>query len=105
MTASGTALSPVRRRSTLRASDLIEALHLASGRTICKLHLQEGGLHADINGDGVLDHVQVVGGNGAEQTVDWIHGSTPTLLGSGNVWGASAITAVQCLYMPSLFSF
>ncbi|XP_010679823.2 uncharacterized protein LOC104895102 [Beta vulgaris subsp. vulgaris] len=47
----------------------IEALHLASGRTLCKLHLQEGGLHADINGDGVLDHVQVVGGNGAEQTV------------------------------------
>lgn len=27
---------------------------------ICQLHLQEGGLHADINGDGVLDHVQVV---------------------------------------------
>lgn len=47
----------------------IEAVHLASGRTICKLHLQEGGLHADINGDGVLDHVQAVGGNGAEQTV------------------------------------
>ncbi|XP_058227872.1 uncharacterized protein LOC131336162 [Rhododendron vialii] len=47
----------------------IEAVHLASGRMICKLHLQEGGLHADINGDGVLDHVQVVGGNGAEQTV------------------------------------
>ncbi|XAR73815.1 hypothetical protein NMG60_11007909 [Bertholletia excelsa] len=47
----------------------IEAVHLASGRTVCKLHLQQGGLHADINGDGVLDHVQAVGGNGAEQTV------------------------------------
>ncbi|KAJ6907158.1 hypothetical protein NC651_017750 [Populus alba x Populus x berolinensis] len=47
----------------------IEAVHLASGRTLCKLHLQEGGLHADINGDGVLDHVQAVGGNGAEKTV------------------------------------
>ncbi|CAO2828082.1 unnamed protein product [Amaranthus hypochondriacus] len=47
----------------------IEALHLATGRTVCKLHLQEGGLHADINGDGVLDHVQVVGANGAERTV------------------------------------
>lgn len=46
----------------------IEAIHLASGRTVCKLHLREGGLHADINGDGVLDHVQVVGRNG-EQTV------------------------------------
>lgn len=47
----------------------IEAVHLASGRTICKLHLPEGGLHADINGDGVLDHVQVVGGNGVESSV------------------------------------
>lgn len=47
----------------------IEAVHLATGRTMCKLHLPEGGLHADINGDGVLDHVQVVGGHGAEQTV------------------------------------
>ncbi|CAI9110865.1 OLC1v1010956C2 [Oldenlandia corymbosa var. corymbosa] len=47
----------------------IEAVHLASGRTLCKLHLQEGGLHADINGDGVLDHVQAVGAHGAEQTV------------------------------------
>ncbi|KAJ6822722.1 uncharacterized protein M6B38_387675 [Iris pallida] len=55
----------------------IEAIHLASGRTICKLHLLEGGLHADINGDGVLDHVQVVGGNGAEQTV--ISGSMEVL--------------------------
>ncbi|CAA7391968.1 unnamed protein product [Spirodela intermedia] len=47
----------------------IEAIHLASGRTLCKLHLPEGGLHADINGDGVLDHVQAVGGRGVEQTV------------------------------------
>eukprot|EP00252_Welwitschia_mirabilis_P007876 TRINITY_DN19585_c0_g1_i1.p1 TRINITY_DN19585_c0_g1~~TRINITY_DN19585_c0_g1_i1.p1 ORF type:complete len:697 (+),score=126.02 TRINITY_DN19585_c0_g1_i1:313-2403(+) len=47
----------------------IEAIHLATGRTVCKLYLQEGGLHADINGDGVLDHVQAVGGRGAEQTV------------------------------------
>lgn len=70
----------------------IEAIHLPTGRTLCKvgpssyssgheqaydfaypfftllvslnssylqLHLLEGGLHADINGDGVLDHVQV----------------------------------------------
>lgn len=55
----------------------IEAVHLATGRTLCKLHLQEGGLHADINGDGVLDHVQVVGGNGAEQSV--ISGSMEVL--------------------------
>ncbi|KAL4351814.1 hypothetical protein GQ457_06G039990 [Hibiscus cannabinus] len=55
----------------------IEAVHLASGRTICKLHLQEGGLHADINGDGVLDHVQAVGANSAERTI--ISGSMEVL--------------------------
>ncbi|KAL3844707.1 hypothetical protein ACJIZ3_002110 [Penstemon smallii] len=55
----------------------IEVVHLASGQTICKVHLQEGGLHADINGDGVLDHVQVVGANGAEQDV--VSGSTEVL--------------------------
>jgi len=37
----------------------IEAVHLYSGRTLCKLHLPSPGLHADLNGDGVLDHVQV----------------------------------------------
>lgn len=47
----------------------IEAIHLASGRTVCKLLLQDGGLHADVNGDGVLDHVQAVGGVGAERVV------------------------------------
>ncbi|XP_039011393.1 uncharacterized protein LOC120140478 isoform X1 [Hibiscus syriacus] len=55
----------------------IEAVHLASGRTICKLHLQEGGLHADINGDGVLDHLQAVGANSGERTV--ISGSMEVL--------------------------
>ncbi|CAI6009301.1 unnamed protein product [Closterium sp. NIES-65] len=37
----------------------IEVIHLYSGRTICKLLLPDHGLHADVNGDGVLDHVQV----------------------------------------------
>lgn len=47
----------------------IEAIHLASGRTVCKLLLRDGGLHADVNGDGVLDHVQAVGGAGSERVV------------------------------------
>lgn len=33
-------------------------LHPA-GRTLCKLHLAPNQLHADINGDGVIDHVMV----------------------------------------------
>jgi len=47
----------------------IEAVHLATGRTVCKLYLPEGGLHADINGDGVLDHVQAAGGHGSQRIV------------------------------------
>ncbi len=33
--------------------------HCATGRTLCKLHLPSSFLHADLNGDGVVDHVQV----------------------------------------------
>eukprot|EP00246_Nothoceros_aenigmaticus_P000321 TRINITY_DN10472_c0_g1_i1.p1 TRINITY_DN10472_c0_g1~~TRINITY_DN10472_c0_g1_i1.p1 ORF type:complete len:704 (+),score=140.10 TRINITY_DN10472_c0_g1_i1:97-2208(+) len=47
----------------------IEAIHLATGRTVCKLYLAVGGLHADVNGDGVIDHVQAVGSSGAERVV------------------------------------
>ena len=36
----------------------LEAVHLYSGRTLCKLHLPPAGLHADLDGDGVLDHAQ-----------------------------------------------
>ncbi len=38
-----------------------------AGRTICKLHLPSPGLHADVNGDGVLDHVQAYGDTSARQ--------------------------------------
>eukprot|EP00803_Ostreobium_quekettii_P002515 evm.model.scf_113.4 EVM.evm.TU.scf_113.4 scf_113:72029-79810(+) len=51
----------------------IEAVHIASGRTICKLHLPEGGLHADLNGDGVLDHIQATGSHGPEEQGDAGH--------------------------------
>ncbi|KAL2905478.1 Trigger factor [Bienertia sinuspersici] len=61
---------PPGKDSSKKISKLIgKAAHYAGSAKTKKLHLQEGGLHADINGDGVLDHVQVVGGNGAEQTV------------------------------------
>ena len=35
------------------AEEGIEAVHLFSGRTVCRLHLPSPGLNADINGDGV----------------------------------------------------
>lgn len=41
--------------------DGIEAVGLHTGRTICKLHLASPGLHVDLNGDGVLDHIQAAG--------------------------------------------
>ncbi|KAH7668536.1 Integrin alpha N-terminal domain-containing protein [Dioscorea alata] len=77
----------------------IEAVHLASGRTICKLHLPEGGLHADINGDGVLDHVQVVGGNGAEQAV--VSGSMEVLKPCWAV-GTSGVPVREQLFNVSI---
>lgn len=38
----------------------LEIVHLYSGRTVCKLHLPPGGLHTDLNADGVPDHIQVI---------------------------------------------
>ena len=37
----------------------LEAVDLASGQTLCKLYLPPGGLHTDLNADGMLDHIQV----------------------------------------------
>ncbi|KAG2434923.1 hypothetical protein HYH02_012121 [Chlamydomonas schloesseri] len=41
----------------------VEVIHLFSGRTVCKLHLPPRTLHADLNGDGVLDHISVYHGH------------------------------------------
>jgi len=39
----------------------IEILHLYSGRPLCRLTLKAGEVHVDMDGDGVIDHVEVVG--------------------------------------------
>ena len=41
--------------------DGIEVVGLQTGHTLCKLHLASPGIHTDLNGDGVLDHIQAVG--------------------------------------------
>jgi len=41
--------------------DGLEAVHLSTGHTVCKLPLTRGGLHADLNADGVPDHVVATG--------------------------------------------
>lgn len=40
----------------------LEVFHLFSGRTVCRLPLQAGVVHADVNGDGIPDHIHAVGG-------------------------------------------
>lgn len=42
--------------------DGLEVVSLHTGRTMCKLHLASPGLHLDLNGDGVLDHIRAAGG-------------------------------------------
>jgi len=44
----------------------IEAVHLFSGRTVCRLFLDPFALHVDLNGDGIPDHVHAVGGDPAD---------------------------------------
>ena len=43
----------------------IEVVHLFGGRTVCKMLLAPFDTHADVNGDGVLEHVSARGGGGA----------------------------------------
>lgn len=42
--------------------DGVEVLHLFSGRPICKLSLKHGAAHADVDGDGVVDHIEALAG-------------------------------------------
>lgn len=52
--------------SRLTSTPACSFLSCPAGRTICKLHLPPGMLHADLNGDGVLDHVSVFHGHTSE---------------------------------------
>ena len=45
--------------------DGLEILHLYSGRPLCRLTLKPGEVHVDLNGDGTIDHVEVLGGTHA----------------------------------------
>lgn len=42
--------------------DGLEILHLYSGRPLCRLTLKAGEVHVDMDGDGVIDHVEAIGG-------------------------------------------
>lgn len=46
----------------------VEVVHLFGGRTVCKMLLTPLDAHADVNGDGVLEHVSARGGGGARLT-------------------------------------
>lgn len=47
----------------------IEVIHLYSGRTLCRMRLSPDALHADLNGDGVPDHIQTVKGDVSNDVV------------------------------------
>ena len=44
-------------------SEGVDFLHLYSGAILCSLELKSPGLHADVDGDGVMDHVEAHGRN------------------------------------------
>ncbi|KAG2490863.1 hypothetical protein HYH03_010781 [Edaphochlamys debaryana] len=63
----------------------IEVLHLYTGRTVCKLHLPPRTLHADINGDGVLDHISVYHGHtDGTDSNDLLQGEVRAVSGRGH---------------------
>ena len=83
----------------------IQAIHLYTGRAICKLHLASPGLHADINGDGIIEHVQVYGSD-PEYNYDAQHAQHHALPGCSTVVTAGipahrVFNASVCKYMKS----
>jgi hypothetical protein len=54
----------VRQPNTFVAylKDGLEVIHLYTGRTLTRVALKKGVAHADINGDGVVEHAEAVGG-------------------------------------------
>jgi len=75
----------------------LEAVALDSGRTLCKLLLPPGGLHADLNADGVLDHAAAAGwagphgGGAAPRCTAVVSSGTPA---RGALWNGSVCRAL-----------
>ncbi|WIA13628.1 hypothetical protein OEZ85_007192 [Tetradesmus obliquus] len=85
--------------------DGIEVVHLFSGRTLCKLHLPANILHADINGDGVIDHVAVGSGStGAGGPLGVASLSTHAPLGSCMAVATSGIPPKHTLWRTNVCS-
>ena len=55
----GRAMGSRKQASQFHTSFASPHPYSPSGRPVCKLHLSPGALHADIDGDGTIDHVQV----------------------------------------------
>jgi hypothetical protein len=62
----GRAAAPPPNVVVAHLEEGIEAVHLFSGRPVCRLHLPAPGLHADLNGDGIPDYARAVGGDAAQ---------------------------------------
>lgn len=50
-------------------------IHMYTGRTICRLSLKTGVMHVDVNGDGVIDHIESVASMPANSPL--LHGPRP----------------------------
>jgi len=50
-------------------ADGVDVLHLYSGRRICAMDLASPGLHVDLDGDGVVDHVEAHGWHSRAENV------------------------------------
>ncbi|QDZ18116.1 hypothetical protein HOP50_01g06200 [Chloropicon primus] len=90
-------------------ADGIHAIHLYTGRSICKLHLASPGLHADINGDGIIEHVQVYGKD-PDYNYNAQHSHHHALPGCSTVVTAgipahTVFNASVCKYMKSRSTF
>lgn len=87
----------------------IQAVHLYTGRSICKLHLASPGLHADVNGDGIIEHVQVYGKD-PEANFQAQHSAHQAIPGCSAVVTAGipahrVFNASVCKYMKTKSSF
>lgn len=85
---------------------------------MCKLHLPAGGLHADLNGDGVLDHIQATGmiptlllmfitGYIADSAIFWLDSSQSNLriCDSGGSRGSSPHSDTSHHQFPGCYAY
>ncbi|KAL6769300.1 hypothetical protein ACKKBG_A30470 [Auxenochlorella protothecoides x Auxenochlorella symbiontica] len=80
----------------------IEVVHLFSGRVVCRLHLPSPGLHIDVNGDGVPDHIVARGGDPLEDVDEDESSAGHTHLGPCSAVARTGIPARAPLFNATI---